>query len=32
MLKENRRLGTRYEKLAVNFLALVELAAIRMCF
>ncbi len=31
-LKENRRLGTRYEKLAVNFLALVKLAAVRLCF
>lgn len=32
MLKENRRLGTRYEKLAVNFLAMVKLAAVRLCF
>lgn len=32
LLKENRRLGTRYEKLAVNFLALVKLAAVRLCF
>lgn len=31
-LKENRRLGTRYEKLAVNFLAMVKLAMIRRCF
>jgi transposase len=30
-LKENRRLGTRYEKLAVNFLAMVKLAMIRLC-
>jgi transposase len=30
-LKENRRLATRYEKLAVNFLALVKLAMIRLC-
>lgn len=28
-LKENRRLGTRYEKLAVNFLAVAQLAVIR---
>jgi transposase len=31
-LKENRRLATRYEKLAVNYLALVKLAMIRRCF
>jgi transposase len=31
LLKENRRLGTRYEKLAVNFVALVKLAGVRMC-
>ena len=31
-LKENRRLATRHEKLAVNFHALVELAVIRLCF
>lgn len=30
-LKENRRLGTRYEKLAMNFLAFVTLAMIRRC-
>ncbi len=30
-LKENRRLATRYEKLAVNFLAVVHLAMIRRC-
>jgi transposase len=30
-LKENRRLATRYEKLAVNFLAMVKLAMIRRC-
>ena len=28
-LKENRRLGTRYEKLAVNFLAFAKLAFMR---
>jgi transposase len=32
LLKGNRRLGTRYEKLAVNYLALVKLAAVRLCF
>ena len=31
-MKENRRLATRYEKLAVNYLALVKLAMIRHCF
>ncbi|AMV39237.1 hypothetical protein VT85_17500 [Planctomyces sp. SH-PL62] len=31
-LKENRRLATRFEKLAVNFLAMVKLAMIRRCF
>ena len=31
-LKEARRLGTRYEKLAVNFLAMIKLAIIRRCF
>ncbi len=30
-LKENRRLATRHEKLAVNFLAMVKLAVIRRC-
>jgi transposase len=30
-LKENRRLATRHEKLAVNFLAMVKLAMIRRC-
>jgi transposase len=30
-LKENRRLATRYEKLALNYLALVKLAMIRRC-
>jgi transposase len=30
-LKENRRLATRFEKLAVNFLAMVKLAMIRRC-
>ena len=31
-LKESRRVGTRFEKLAVNFLAMVKLAMIRRCF
>jgi len=31
-LKENRRLATRFEKLAVNFLAMVKLAMIQRCF
>ena len=31
-LKENRRIGTRHEKLAVNFLAMAKLAMIRRCF
>lgn len=31
-LKENRRLASRHEKLAVNFLAMVKLAMIRRCF
>jgi len=31
-LKEARRLATRYEKLAVNFLAMARLAIIRRCF
>lgn len=31
-LKENQRLATRFEKLAVNFLAMVKLAMIRRCF
>ena len=31
-LKECRRLATRHEKLAVNFLAMVKLAMIRRCF
>jgi transposase len=30
-LKENRRVGTRHEKLAVNYLALVKMAMIRRC-
>lgn len=30
-LKESRRLATRYEKLAVNFLAMIKLAMIRRC-
>lgn len=30
-LKENRRLATRFEKLAVNFLAMVKLAMIQRC-
>jgi hypothetical protein len=31
-LKENHRLGTRYEKLAINFLAMTKLAMIRRYF
>jgi transposase len=31
-LKENRRVGTRYEKLSRNFLAMVQLAMIRRSF
>jgi len=31
-LKENRRLGTRYEKLAVHFSAMAKLAMIRRYF
>ena len=31
-LKGSRRLATRHEKLAVNFLAMVKLAMIRRCF
>ena len=31
-MKENRRLGTRYEKLAVNFQAMAKLAMIRRYF
>ena len=30
-LKENRRLATRFEKLAVNFLAMVKLAMLQRC-
>ncbi len=30
-LKENRRLGTRYEELAVTFLGMIKLAMIRRC-
>jgi transposase len=30
-LKENRRLVTRYERLAVNFLAMVKLVMVRRC-
>lgn len=30
-MKENRRLATRFEKLAVNFVAMVKLAMIRRC-
>jgi transposase len=30
-LKENRRLATRFEKLAVNFLGMVKMAMIRRC-
>ena len=31
MLKEFRRVGTRYEKLAVNYQQMVELAMLRIC-
>jgi transposase len=31
-LKQFRRVATRYEKLAANYLAMVEIAAIRFCF
>ena len=31
-LKENRRLGTRHEKLAVTFTAMAQLAIVRRCF
>jgi len=31
-LKEFRRIATRFEKLAVNFLAMLKLAMIRRCF
>lgn len=31
-MKENRRLGTRYDKLACSFMAFVHLAMIRRCF
>lgn len=30
-IKENRRVGTRYEKLSRNFLAMVQMAMIRRC-
>ena len=30
-IKENQRVGTRHEKLAVNYLAMVNLAMIRRC-
>jgi hypothetical protein len=30
-LKECRRIGTRFEKLAVNFLAMMKLAMIQLC-
>lgn len=30
-LKECRRIGTRYEKLAINFLAMIKLAMIKRC-
>jgi len=30
-LKESRRIGTRYEKLAINFLAMLKLAMIERC-
>ena len=31
MLKDFRRVGTRYEKLAVNYQQMVELAMVRIC-
>ncbi|MCO6436666.1 MAG: transposase [Phycisphaerae bacterium] len=31
-LKETRRFAMRYEKLAVNFLAMTQLAIIQRCF
>jgi transposase len=31
-IKESRRIGTRYEKLAINFLGMVQLAMLRQCF
>jgi transposase len=31
-LKQARRIATRYEKLAVNFLAMLKLAMIQRCF
>jgi len=31
-LKESRRIGTRYEKLAINFLAMIKLTIIRRYF
>jgi transposase len=31
-LKEARRIATRYEKMAVNFLAMTKLAIIQRCF
>ncbi|MFN9367294.1 MAG: IS5/IS1182 family transposase, partial [Planctomycetia bacterium] len=30
-LKECRRIGTRFEKLAINFLAMMKLAMIQRC-
>lgn len=30
-LKENRRIGTRHEKLAVTFMGMIKLAMIRRC-
>jgi transposase len=30
-LKENRRIGTRYEKLSRNYLAMVQLAMFQRC-
>ena len=30
-LKECRRIGTRFEKLAINFQAMIQLAMIRQC-
>ena len=31
-IKENRRIGTRFEKMALNFIAMIKMAFIRRCF
>ena len=31
-MKESRRIGTRYEKLAISFLGMVQLAMLKQCF